>query len=54
MVKYIGKFGTVADGLIIIKKLDTGLKSFHLVANGKVYEAVAINSCKIAYRTKLK
>ena len=29
-----GKLGTVADGLIIITKLDTGQKSFHLVANG--------------------
>jgi hypothetical protein len=35
MEKYTGKLGIVVDGLIIITKLDTGLKSFHLVANVK-------------------
>jgi DNA (cytosine-5)-methyltransferase 1 len=31
MVKYTGKLGTVADGLITITKLDTGQKLIHLV-----------------------
>ena len=47
MVKYIGKLGTVADGLIIITKLDTGQKSFHLVANGMAVGAVRIINDKL-------
>lgn len=36
MAKYIGKLGTVADGLIIIMKFDTGQKLSHLVYNYKI------------------
>ena len=40
MVKYTGKLGTVADGLITITKFDTGQKLSHLVYNVKVLCAV--------------